>query len=104
MTFSAFPTTLSTTFSVLVLGFLTVFTFGPVVFFGAAAGFLFVVAFLVVVVVVVAALGLVTRPEATLLVRGFDVLALVVVLRFVGATAFSICWTRRGLELPLERS
>jgi hypothetical protein len=30
-------------------------------------------------------------------------LALVAVLRFVGATAFSICWTRRGLELPLYR-
>ena len=49
-----------------------------------------VVVFLVVVVALVA-LGLVTRPEATLLVRGFDVLALVVVLRFVGAIAFSIC-------------
>jgi hypothetical protein len=88
---SAFPTILSTTFSVFVLGFLTVFTFAPVVFFGATAGFLVVVVVFLVVVVALVALGLVTRPEATLLVRGFDVLALVVVLRFVGAIAFSIC-------------
>jgi len=87
----------------LVLGFLTVLTLGPVVFFGAAAALGLVVVVFLVVVVVVVALGLVTRPEATLLVRGLDVLALVVVLRFVGATAFSICWTRRGLELPLGR-
>ena len=85
----------------MVLGFLTVLTLGPVVFFGAAAALGLVAVVFLVVVVLVAALGLVTRPEATLLVRGLDVLALVVLLRFVGATAFSICWTRRGLELPL---
>jgi hypothetical protein len=51
--------------------------------------------FAVVVLVVVVALALVTRPVATFEVRGLEVLALV-----LGATAFSICWTILGLELP----
>jgi hypothetical protein len=62
----------------------------------------------VVVVVVVVVLGLVTRPLVTLLavllvlVRGLDVFAFVVELRFVeGVIAASIAETTRGLELPV---
>lgn len=81
-TFFVLPVTLSITFSVLVRGFLTVLTLAPVV--------LVVVGVRLVVVV----LGLVTRPVVTLLVRGLLVFALVfvvVVVRFLGATTFSIC-------------
>ena len=87
--FSVLPATLSATFSVLVRGFLTVLVRGPAV--------------LVVAVLVVVVLGLATRPVVTLEVRGLLVLALVlvvVVVRFLGATTFSICWTIRGLEFP----
>jgi hypothetical protein len=73
--FSAVPTTLSLAFSVGVRLFFTTLVFGPVV----------------------VAFGFVTRPPV---VRGLEVLA-VAVVRFFGATAFSICCTRRGLLLPV---
>jgi hypothetical protein len=83
--FSALPTTLSTTFSFLVRGFFTVLTFAPVVFFVVVA-----LGFAAVVV-----LGLVTRPVATLVERGLEVLAVV-----LEATTSSICSTILGLLLP----
>lgn len=67
---------------------MTVFTFAPVVVF-----------FVVVTFFAVGALVLETRPAATLLVRGLEVLAFVLVV-FLGATSASACWRMRGLELP----
>jgi hypothetical protein len=75
--FSAVPTTLSFAFSVGVRLFFTILVFGPVV--------------------VAVVFGFATRPPV---VRGLEVLA-VAVVRFFGATAFSICCTRRGLLLPV---
>lgn len=77
ITFSAAPTTLSFTFSVGVRLFLTILVCGPVD--------------------VAAVLGFATRP---VMVRGLDVLA-VVWERFLGVMAFSTCWRRRGLLLPV---
>ena len=45
-------------------------------------------------------LGFAARPVVDELVRSLDVLA-VVAVRFLGATAFSICCTMRGLLLPV---